>query len=45
MNGPGTRVDRVWNYFFIYTIKAFIFLQNNSKSSAYVEKKMSPEIT
>ena len=38
MNGPGTRVDRVWNYFFIYTIKAFIFLQNNYKSSVYVEK-------
>ena len=45
VNGPGTRVDRVWKYFFIYTIKAFIFLQNNNKSSVYIEKKPSPEIT
>jgi hypothetical protein len=40
VNGPGSRVDRVWNYFFIYTIKAFIFLQNNYKSSVYIEKKL-----
>ena len=38
MNEPGTRVDRVWNYFFIYIIKTFILLQNNYKSSVYIEK-------